>query len=60
MVIEKIMCPVCKRNYLEIELNEGYEVDLSKRLSEHTHSVYCDNCKRKIRYSIKKKEKVKI
>lgn len=49
-----VKCPVCKKLALVVSINDGYEVDFCKPLKEHTNTGYCDNCKRKIKYSVKK------
>lgn len=46
-------CPVCGKP-LRIKLESNEVVDWDKPFREHTHIVFCDNCKRKIRYSIKR------
>lgn len=51
-----VKCPVCKNANLEVKIEEGYEIDFDRPFSEHTHITWCDNCKRKIRYSVKKKD----
>lgn len=51
---EDVLCPVCKRKDmpLKIDVKDGDSVSFDLR--EYTHIVFCDNCKRKIKYSIKK------
>lgn len=51
-----VKCPVCNHE-IDIKLENGYEVDWNRPFKEHTHICFCDNCKRKIRYSVKKIEK---
>lgn len=52
---KKVLCPCCKNGVLEIEVENGYEVDFNKPLKEHNRKVICTNCVRTIRYSVKKR-----
>jgi uncharacterized protein YbaR (Trm112 family) len=54
--MEIVNCPICGKP-LEIILDATEIVDWNKPLREHTHIIFCNNCKRKIRYSIKTIEK---
>lgn len=51
-----VLCPCCKRADmpLNIEIPDGYEVDFDMR--QFTHKTFCENCRRVIKYSLKKKE----
>lgn len=55
---DKILCPCCKRidKPLEIEVPDGYFVDFDLR--HYTHKIMCENCRRTIKYSFKKKNNI--
>lgn len=50
-----IKCPICN-HALDIKVSKGYEMTFNKPLKELPYVVWCDNCKRKIKYDISKKE----
>ena len=54
-MIEKVVCPCCKSESkpLEIDVPNGFVVDFDMRY--YTHKVFCENCRRTIKYSFKKK-----
>lgn len=48
-----IKCPICN-HALDIKVANGYEMIFNKPLKELPYIVWCDNCKRKIKYDISK------
>lgn len=52
-----IKCPICNHNIDGVKLSNGYEVIFNKPLKELPYIVWCDNCKRKIKYDVKKVDK---
>ena len=52
-----IKCPICNHNIESIKLSNGFEVIFNKPLKELPYIAWCDNCKRKIKYDIKKVDK---
>lgn len=49
---ESILCPCCRsRDYpLDIDVPDGYVVSFDLR--KYTNTVYCNNCNRRIKYSL--------
>ena len=48
-----IKCPVCKHE-LDVSIPNGSVMIVNKPLKELPYIVWCDNCKRKIKYDIEK------
>lgn len=55
--MKTIKCPICSHTLENVEVADDEKVIFNRPLKELPLIVWCDNCKRKIRYQVEKVEK---
>lgn len=56
-MVKTIDCPLCNGGKLTVNVDNGYKVITSGKLSDLPCIVYCKTCNRKIKYKVIKEEK---
>ncbi len=55
--MKTVKCPICNHTLENVKMANGFEVEFNKPLKVLPYVTWCDNCKRKIKYDVKKVEK---
>lgn len=56
--MKTVKCPICSHALENVEVADDEKVIFNRPLKELPLIVWCDNCKRKIRYQVEKIEEV--